>query len=201
MGKVCKLLLLAFLAAATLVPLSATSIDFEIPGAPCGFNQTSPLTTYYQGQGVVFSGPSQNQGGAVLNQCSNFGINAHSGTDFLAFNTATYGMGPEKVSFSSAQNLVSIWAGDGIDSENVFTLKAYDANNVLLGMQSVNNIIGQWQQLSVSANNISYVTLSFTAQDAVFDDLNFTSVPEPGSLMLLGTGIAGLAMRLRRKLS
>jgi hypothetical protein len=201
MSKVCKLLLLLFVAAWVL-PLSAnaTNIDFEIPGAPCDFNQTSPLTDFYQSDGVLFSGPGPNLGGAVLNQCSSFGINAHSGTDFLAFNNVTYGVGPEKVAFSSPQSTVSIWAGDGLEQVNVFVLAAYDSGNNLLGEQVVNNVEGQWQQLSVSANNISYVTLGYAGQYAVWDDLSFTSVPEPGSLILLGSGILGLAARLRKLL-
>jgi hypothetical protein len=201
MAKVCNLLLLLFVAAWVL-PLSATTtnIDFEIPGAPCDFNQTSPLTDYYQSQGVTFSGPGSGLGGAVLNQCSNFGINAHSGTDFLAFSNITYGVGPEKVSFSSPQSAVSIWAGDGNEQVNVFVLAAYDSGNNLLAEQVVDNIQGQWQQLSVSANDISYVTLGYAGEFAVWDDLSFTNVPEPGSLMLLGTGIVGLAARLRKLL-
>jgi hypothetical protein len=202
MAKVCNLLLVLFVAAWVL-PLSATTtnIDFEIPGAPCDFNQTSPLTTFYQSDGVTFSGPGPGLGGAVLNQCSNFGINAHSGTDFLAFSNITYGVGPETVSFSSPQNTVSIWAGDGTEQVNVFVLAAYDSGNHLVGEQVVNNIEGQWQQLSVTGNNnIAYVTLGYAGAVSVWDDLSFTNVPEPGSLMLLGTGIVGLAARLRKLL-
>ena len=64
---------------------SGTFVDFELAG-PCAFNQTVALSNQYAGLGVIFAGPSGNDGGAVLDQCGNFGINARSGTNFLAFN-------------------------------------------------------------------------------------------------------------------
>ena len=81
-------------------PAAATTIDFET-GAPCLFNQTSPLGNEYAGQGVTFSGVGAARGGSILDQCSNFGIDAHSGVDFLAFAGALGGPS-EDISFSDA---------------------------------------------------------------------------------------------------
>jgi len=183
----------------SVLPLiAATTIDFEL-GGPCGFAFTSPLSNQYSGSGVVFSGPGSGLGGAVLNQCSNFGINAHSGVDFLAFNNATYGVGPETIQFSTLQSQVSIWAGDGFDSGNSFTLAAYDMTNNLLVSDTVLNVTGQWVLLSVSASGIDHVTLDYNSGVAVWDDLSYTSIPEPGTLLLLGGGLLGTLSRLRKR--
>src|ERR1044071_288968 len=72
--------------------LSAPLIDFDhdASGNPlpafCLFRDTSSLTELYAPLGVHFSGPRTNSGGAILNQCGNFGVPAISGSNFLAFN-------------------------------------------------------------------------------------------------------------------
>ena len=198
--RTCKVLLVAAFVAGTILTASATTIDFELNG-PCAFAQTSPLSNQYAGQGVLFSGPGPGQGGAVLDECANFGINAHSGRDFLAFNLHTYGIPPETITFSTPQSSVSIFAGDGLEAANAFTLAAFDSMNQQIGIDTVNNIEGQWELLSVNAPNIAYVTLNFTGTFAVFDDMSFAggaTTPEPGTLMLLGTGLLGVIARFRK---
>src|ERR1700687_4479303 len=82
-------------------PAGATLINFDGTGAPCCFASTSPLTNLYAGQGVTFQGLN-GVGMSILNQSGNFGFNAHSGTDFLAFNSEINPStgNAEKISFS-----------------------------------------------------------------------------------------------------
>src|SRR5215207_9068653 len=110
----CWLFVLA--CAALVSPATAaaqTTVDFDHNAAgnplaaPCGFDQTAPLTELYAMLGVRFSGPAQLQGGAILNECGNFGVPARSGTNFLAFNRALYGKDPETIRFDALQRTVT----------------------------------------------------------------------------------------------
>ena len=66
--------------------VQAMVINFDDVAAPDMFLNTTHLTDQYASLGVHFSGPSDIDGGAILNQSSNFGVNALSGVNFLAFN-------------------------------------------------------------------------------------------------------------------
>ncbi len=181
--------------------LLAGSIDFEIGVGRCVFAQSprTALTTQYAGSGVTFSGPSAIDGGAALDQCSSFGINARSGAAFLAFNASAVGsfvgggtpIGPETLTFSSLVTDVSIWASVGTD----VTLTAFDGGGKQVGSSSVANAEGSWNLLKVSGPGIATAVLSFSSTLAIFDDLNFTpsgtNVPEPGTLgsLLVGLGV------------
>jgi hypothetical protein len=198
---------LAFsLACVLLVPGAfAGSINFET-GASCDFDTTVALTTTYSGQGVTFAGPGGNNGGAILDQCSGFGIDAHSGTDFLAFNTDANLMnggvpeGPETITFSSLVSNVGLYVG-GNDTGASYTLNAYGAGSNLLGTTSGTPTGGQWLQLVLDVSNISSLQLTFTTSTAVVDDLswNATGVPEPSTLGLLCLGAAAMFAALRKR--
>ena len=48
---------------------------------------TVALTGEYDSLGVTFAGPGGFDGGAILDECSGFGISGYSPPNFLAFNT------------------------------------------------------------------------------------------------------------------
>ncbi len=188
---------------------SAITINFDEFGvAPTVFNNANPLRNAYAGQGVFFTGPSPLAGGAVLDQASNFGVNALSGRNFLAFNRSDTGVtmlnggrpfDPETITFSNFVNQVSIFASGGV-FQGTFVMSAYGAGNTFLGASLVNTNAGQWGLVGVNtgANAIDHVTLTEVsgATFFVYDDLS--AVPEPATMAVLGLGAAAL-LRRRRK--
>src|SRR5215211_3584187 len=61
-------------------------IDFDDVTAPCRFDHTTALRNYH---GVRFTGASPDNGGAILDECANFGVTGYSPPNFLAFNCGT----------------------------------------------------------------------------------------------------------------
>lgn len=178
--------------------------------APPVFASTTRLTTLYSSLGVTFAGPGGNDGGAILNQAGNFGLNARSGENFLAYNrhsslsdggTPT---GPQTLLFSSAITSASIYAGNG--STGTYRMEAFDALNQLVATDTQAIGGGLYVQLSVAGLGITRIVLDRISGDDewVFDDLMFDAaeVPEPTSLALFGIGscVVGLgALRRRRQ--
>jgi hypothetical protein len=166
---------------------------------------------------VHFRGPGGNDGGAILDQGSNFGVPALSGSNFLAFNRLTeagmadggHPIDPETIAFDTPQTSVSIFAAPGsLDEEEngsgVFRMDAFDVHGMLPGT-SIMASSGTYVQLSLtSTSGISSVRLTETSGDILFvyDNLTFATVPEPGSLASLGLGgliwVGCLAYRGRR---
>jgi hypothetical protein len=101
-------------------PLDTTgSLNFD-DMAPCVFANTIPVpSTFYQRYGFILKGPNSTDGGAILNECSGFGVTGHSSPNFLAFNCAsTMSNGgvpflPEKIIFTAPVKGVSLKVGSG----------------------------------------------------------------------------------------
>src|SRR3954453_23286232 len=70
---------------AAVVPGTPGSVvNFDDVNAPCNFADTVALRRYH---GVSFKGsPKTLDGGAILNECSNFAVTGYSPPNFLAFN-------------------------------------------------------------------------------------------------------------------
>lgn len=203
--------------------LGATiNFDFDALGnplsAPNVFSQTTRLSEFYAPLGVHFSGPTPSEGGAILDQAAGFGVNARSGSNFLAFNdTGAFASGfrakgPETITFDRLMQSVSIFVAGGANPITGLpasinpTLEAFDADGLLVASYSTSVSGGLWGYLSVSwSAGIKSVRL---ADGAVFvaDDLAFTEVPQvpegntvPTPQTLWGGALlAGVCWGLRR---
>jgi hypothetical protein len=198
--------LLASSASAGLITFD-TGADGEPLDAPCEFAQTSALRALYSSIGVTFLGPGDLDGGAILHQCSSFGVDAHSGVNFLAFNeTAVYPgggspRGPQTIVFDLPMGHVSVWIATGVGSGGTFSGFAYDADGFLVDTTEVSAGSAQWKRLVLGnvETGISRVVIEVTGHFAyVMDDLTFTEVPAPAALALAALAPACCAVRRRR---
>ncbi len=173
-------------------------INFDGVTATCAFLDTVALSTELSSQGVVFSGPGSNDGGAVLDQCSSFTVSGFSPPNFLAFNTlSTYpsggtARGPETLTFTQPQSRVEI-NGGGADAGTI-TMQCFNGAGTSIGSDVITSTTAV-QNLSVTVDGIERCVLSFTGPFAVFDDLAFAgpvfvrTVPTVSQWGMLGLGL------------
>ena len=155
---------------------TTTKINFEIGSAPCTFDQTVPLGEEYASRGVHFQGPASGEGGAILNQCGTFGVDARSGDQFLAFSTGTYALDPETITFDKSVKQVVCWVANGSADPSTFVLVAMRHGKEVARKTVDPQIVG-YTKLAVSfAKGFDSVALSGTTPDGsyVVDDLAFT---------------------------
>ncbi len=184
-------------------------IIFEDAAPPCLFPETTALRDRYAPQGVTFAGPEENDGGAILRDCSKFGIEGYGGYNFLAFNGAAKledggtPRGPETLSFSRPVGEVEILAGSPV--EGTVTLSCFDEDGVPKGSASI-TMTKVLQPLSVSGQDIVTCQIEFDAVALVLDNLRFTPMeaapipaesPLGAGLLVLLLALAGAAL-LRR---
>ena len=64
-------------------------------------------------------------GGAILNQCGSFGVDARSGQEFLAFSSSTYAVPPEHIQFDDLQRKITLYVANGFgDGTSTYKVKA-----------------------------------------------------------------------------
>lgn len=146
--------------------------NFDNVNAPCLFGETTPLLGLEQF--ALFFAPLPN-GGAILNECSNFGVNALTPPNFLAFNnTSTYEAGgiprtPELIVVGQNKSTVSLWVSGG--SSPGFLLAV-----VALGNDRVQEIVTTttspgWVQIFLKRPGIEAVALVGNPLWLVVDDI------------------------------
>lgn len=171
-------------------------IDFEALDAPCLFQQTTALDQWGDAR---FGGAAGRAGGAILHECANFGSVARSGERFLALHDAARladGRTPgasETITFSTLVKSFSIWAAAGVGNKDV-SLTAFAPDGRALGRQTILAQVGLWRLLDVSFPATARVEIEVSGNGiAIFDDLSYTPVPEPSTLLLVAGGLAWLS--------
>ncbi len=180
-------------------------ITFEDADGPCRFPETSALRDRYTQLGVTFSGPEDVGGGAILGDCSKFGVEGYGGYRFLAFNAAArlagggVPKGPEVLSFSWPVQNVEVLAGS--PAQGSVSLICLDGDGAPAGWATI-ELAKALQPLSVSSRNIASCQIDFDAGALVLDNLRFTpqqalpipaqTLPGMGLLILLlaASGVA-----------
>ncbi len=161
-------------------PPGATIINFDDTVEPCVFASTVALRAKYAAQGVTFSGAAPLDGGAILDECGNFGVSGHSSPNFLAINCGSslsdggIPQNPEYLDFNPPVDYVQINAGSGSGAGTTVIMNAYDAAGNLIGSDSL-IMASVLDTLSIAAAGISRVEITSAACILVLDDLAFTS--------------------------
>ncbi len=154
-------------------------ITFDTGTSPCLFQQTAPLRDEYASLGVSFSGASSSTGGAIINECGNFGVGARSGQEFLAFNGSTYATTPEHLRFSGLQRSVEMYVANGSAAgESTYTLTGRRRGHVVARTSITTTVVGYVLIRVAHFRGMGRVTLSAKVPDDTFvvDDLRFRAL-------------------------
>lgn len=115
---------------------------------------------------------------------------------WIDFHTAT------NISSVDLANLSSAYGGGNASSIQLF---GYDAANNLLSTSSILSLTSTFQTLTANLSGINFLEIRANANSQWFSIDNLTvnqnTVPEPGSIALLGIGIMGAAFTRRRNKS
>ena len=147
-------------------------INFDDVAAPCPFEDTAALRGLHQGG---FFWAPRSDGGAILDECSNFGVPAHSPPNFLAFNNAVvYPDGgvpklPELIMVGPGHTRVSMWASGGYIPGFPVAIIAFGPG----GVQDVQVFVtmSTWVEYGLTGTDIRGLLLIGNPQLLVIDDI------------------------------
>jgi len=148
------------------------NIDFD---PPCLFIDTLPLLVYmHTNTRALFVAGN----GAVLDECSGFGVSGHSPPNFLVWNSGATNFDgsvpalPELIAFTQTVSGVSMKVGSATSAGKTAVLIALNPSFGVVDFDTV-TISSAMQSLSVSGSNIAFAVLAgpsvLVADDLVFN--------------------------------
>jgi hypothetical protein len=164
------------------VEQSATYVDFDESVQPGLFMYTTALRNNYQSCRLLFNGPALKDGGAILDQSSEFGVSGFTSRNFLAFNSfASLSDGgipraPEEISFLHPVDSIQFYVGSETNAGTSITLDVYDQDDILVGTRTV-VLQPKLQLLGFHYPRITRAVISTAASLFVVDGLNFHYSP------------------------
>jgi hypothetical protein len=203
-------LVFVILGAAALAPSAqADIVNFDSIPATCCYSDVAPGTG--RGPVLVFPGVTFN-GGVVMNNTGWANLetspsNLYGTSDFLPLHDGSLLPGIISAVFSSAVTSVRLDVINGLVGAD-FTMTAFGAGHSFLGSTFVSladyPTAAAVGSLSLSGLGGIYSIEITSGQgdgdiDFAIDTVEFTPVPEPGTLVLIGTGLATMLARRRRR--
>jgi hypothetical protein len=180
------LLLLVLLSLSPLALASTFTLNFE------QYPEFTQIVGQYEAEDIVFGNAMQ----LVAPDYNYFDYPPHSGSGVLTDDPND----PLGFGFITPVTDVSGWYSDPYG----VTAIAFGFYGNVLGTFTGAPVIGADSEFTLDPEggiyDIVLIDSSQTPDFLTLDDLTYTETPEPGSLLLLGTGVLGLVGTMRRKL-